>query len=608
MAGSNKTTSPVVNVDQLKLLIDGANDNLRATKDSAKKAAAHVYMVWLHTSSGLAKKWLDDEITARNKEIDTYNTDLKALFDRSDKFADGKITDPNDIVNEKYTKDADKKAQSQEIARLEYHAGLGDKERSALKQMRVEAREGTSKFTTIVKFVFGITSKRELDCVNRYAHALEWIEKKFEQSPPADVDEIAEAIEKYGGFEAVVQHQRLLPPEPTETDADRKAISDFNLEQQKQGLRSVPAIGDVPLQSEKALGAPILLLGRYMGGKVEIVGEASMTDADLDRAVNNYAGIGALPIEPEAEFVGRVLDLGQIVEEGQEGADTYDGTSAGTKVKSQRVMSLLVDQEQPKFVVSARDAETGIIVHAVPSDPKNLVAANQNVQLTNKQLRRVSEMLSNEARRRLVSLSATSQPKTATGKPSESPMAWKAVNIALVKANRQSEDEGEQITWASMANVRERALDIDGFRPNATFTLPKSEVEAVFTSVLKPWVDSKDGKKGKKTLRLSLTPKDVSFSLPDLGEHTATTSVKVAGNLSVNFRIKDILALVKKLKDQKPDDFQFAIDDGGLMAVSWKDDVGSYAVHVPTVGKDNKLQSRRVAPMRASMNYSVAAE
>ena len=268
MAGSNKTTAPVVSVDQLRLLIDGANDNLRATKDSAKKAAAHVYMVWLHTSLGLAKKWLDDEITTRNKTIDTHNADLKALFERSDKFAKGNITDPNDIVNEKYTKEADKKAQAEEIARLEYHAGLGDKERSALKQMRVEAREGTSKFATIVKFVFGITSKRELDCVNRYAHALEWIEKQFSQSPPADVDEIAEAIEKFGGFEAVVQHQRLLPPEPTETDADRKAISDFNLEQQKQGLKTVPAIGDVPLQSEKALGAPILMLGRYMGGKV----------------------------------------------------------------------------------------------------------------------------------------------------------------------------------------------------------------------------------------------------------------------------------------------------------------------------------------------------
>jgi hypothetical protein len=511
-------------------------------------------------------------------------------------------------VNKEPKNASERRDKEEEIARLRYHAGLDDKERSALKQMRVEAREGTSKFTTIVKFVFNITSKRELDCVNRYAHALEWIDREFAENKPTDLDEIADAIEKFGGFEAVVQHQRLLPPEPTETDADRKAIIDFNLEQQKQGLKTVQAIGDVPLQSEKSLGAPILLLGRYMGGKVEIVGEASMTDADLDRAVNNYAGIGALPIEPEAEFVGRVLDLGLIVEEGQEGSDTYDGTSSGTKVKSQRVMSLLVEQEQPKFVMSARDAESGIIVHAVPSDPKNLVAANQNVQLTNKQLRRVSEMLSNEARRRLVSLSATSQPKTASGKPSESPMAWKAVNIALVKANRQSEDEGEQITWASMANVRERALDIDGFRPNATFTLSKSEVEAVFASVLKPWVDSKDGKKGRKTLRLSLTQQDVSFSLPDLGEHTATTSVKVAGNLSVNFRIKDIVALVKKLRDQKPDNFQFAIDDGGLMAVSWKDDVGAYAIHIPTVGKDSKLQSRRVAPMRASMNYSVAAE
>jgi hypothetical protein len=159
-----------------------------------------------------------------------------------------------------------------------------------------------------------------------------------------------------------------------------------------------------------------------------------------------------------------------------------------------------------------------------------------------------------------------------------------------------------------MANVRERALDVDGFRPNASFALPKQEIEAVFASVLKPWVDSKDGKKGKKSLRLSLSMQDVTFTLPDLGEYTAKTAVKMTGNLNVNFRIKDILALVRKLKDQKPEDFLFAIDDGGLMAVSWTDDVGSYIIHIPTVGKDNKLQSRRVAPMRATTNYSVAAE
>jgi hypothetical protein len=556
----------------------------------------------------LAKNWLDDEIIKRNEVIDTANRDLTALFERSKKFVEGKITNADDIVNKEPKNAAEKHEKEEEISRLQHHAGLSDKERSALRQMRCEAREGTSKFTTIVKFVFNITSKRELDCVNRYAHALEWIDREFAENKASDVDEIADAIEKFGGFETVVQHQRLLPPEPTETDADRKAISEYNLNQQKEGLKSAQAIGAVQLQSEKALGAPILLLGRYMGGKVEIVGEASMTDADLDRAVNNHAGIGAFPVEPEAEFVGRVLDLGQIVEEGQEGSETYDGTSAGTKVKSQRVMSLLVEQEKPKFVVSAKDAETGIIIHAIPSDPKKLVAANQNVQLTNKQLRRVSEMLSNEARRRLVSLTVTDKPKTVSGKASESPMAWKAVNIALVKANRQSEDEGEQITWASMANVRERALDIDGFRPNASFTLPKKEIEAVFASVLKSWVDSKDGKKGKKSLRLSLSPQEAAFSLPDLGEYKATTTVKVIGNVNVNFRIKDIVALIRKLKDQKPEDFQFAIDDGGLMAVTWKDDVGSYAIHIPTVGKDNKLQSRRVAPMRATMNYAVAAE
>jgi hypothetical protein len=608
MATSNKSSPTALNVDELTLLIDGANASLRATKDSAKKAAAYVYMVHLRTSSGHAKKWLADKISDRNKDIDQKNADLKALSERAKNFMDGKITNAEDLVNLKPKDAADKKLQDEEIAKLKFHAALGDKERSAMKLMRVEAREGTSPFTEIIKYVFDITSKRELDAVNRYAHALEWIKSKFTDSDPADIDEICAAIDSFGGFEAVVQHQRLLPSEPTETEEDRAAISKFILSQQKEGLKSVHALGDVALQSEKALGAPILLLGRYMGGKVEIVGEANMTDTDLDRAVNNFAGIGSFPVEPETEFVGRVLDLGQIVEEGQEGTETYDGTSAGVKVKSQRVLSLLTEQERPKFVVSARDAETGVIIHAFPKTAGKLIAANQNVTLTSKQLRSVSEMLSNEAKRRLISLSAIADPKTASGKPSESPMAWKAVNVALVSANRQSDEDGQKIMWTSMANVRERALDIDGFRPNVKFSLPKTEIETMFASLLKPWIDSKDGKKNQKPMRCVVTAQDVTFSMPDANEHKAAVPASVAGGVTVAFRIKDVLALAKKLKDQKVDSFEFSIDDGGLLAVSWADDVGTYAVHVPTVGKDGKLQSRRVSPMRATMPVAIAAE
>lgn len=608
MATSNKTSPTALNLNELTLLIDGANASLRATKDSAKKAAAYVYMVYLRTSSGHAKKWLAERIVDRNKDIAQKNADLKTLSERAKNYMDGKITNAEDLVNLKPKDAAEKKLQDGEIARLKAHASLSDKERSAMKLMRVEAREGTSPFTEIIKYVFDITNKRELDAVNRYAHALEWIRSRFTDSDPADIDEICAAIEDFGGFEAVVQHQRLLPVEHTETEEDRAAISKFILNQQKEGLKSVHALGDVALQSEKSLGAPILLLGRYVGGKVEIVGEANMTDADLDRAVNNFAGIGSLPVEPETEFVGRVLDLGQIVEEGQEGTETYDGTSAGVKVKSQRVLSLLAEQETPKFVVSARDAETGVIVHAFPNTAGKLIAANQNVTLTSKQLRTVSEMLSNEAKRRLISLSAVADPKTVSGKASESPMAWKAVNVALVSANRQSEENGQKIMWTSMANVRERALDIDGFRPNAKFSLAKSEIEIMFASLLKPWIDSKDGKKNQKPMRCVVTPQDVTFAMPDANEHKAAVTASVAGGVTVAFRIKDVLALAKKLKDQKVDSFEFSIDDGGLLAVSWADDVGAYAVHVPTVGKDGKLQSRRVSPMRATMPVAIAAE
>jgi len=117
-------------------------------------------------------------------------------------------------------------------------------------------------------------------------------------------------------------------------------------------------------------------------------------------------------------------------------------------------------------------------------------------------------------------------------------------------------------------------LDVDGFKPNAKFSLPKSEVEAMYTSLFSPWIKTNDGKKNQKFMRCALTPQDVTFSMPDANEYKASVSVNVAGAMTVSFRIKDVLALAKKLKDQKVDSFEFSIDDGGLMAVSWADDVG----------------------------------
>jgi hypothetical protein len=44
-------------------------------------------------------------------------------------------------------------------------------------------------------------------------------------------------------------------------------------------------------------------------------------------------------------------------------------------------------------------------------------------------------------------------------------------------------------------------------------------------------------------------------------------------------------------------DYKLSGDPSGLLRISWSDQYGEYSIHLPTVGTDGKLQSRRVGPM-----------
>ena len=48
-------------------------------------------------------------------------------------------------------------------------------------------------------------------------------------------------------------------------------------------------------------------------------------------------------------------------------------------------------------------------------------------------------------------------------------------------------------------------------------------------------------------------------------------------------------------------------DSSGLLCVTWSDHLGYYSVYLPTATKDNKLEHRRVAPMRIDVELPLAA-
>jgi hypothetical protein len=75
--------------------------------------------------------------------------------------------------------------------------------------VKIDAKEGASSFTEIVKYTFEFDRAIHSSSVYRFATALEWIKGQFKDEEINEIAEIVAAIEAAGGFEAILEEIRL---------------------------------------------------------------------------------------------------------------------------------------------------------------------------------------------------------------------------------------------------------------------------------------------------------------------------------------------------------------------------------------------------------------
>src|ERR1019366_981637 len=137
---NTRTTQPIT-IDQIQANIDKAQQSCVLSKNSATEAAAHLYVVWDDTSSSFAnadaKKWIDDQIEARNKKIDEHNEKVASDRKRAKAFKAGTLS-KDDLINTNPANDAGRKDVDEERARLTSLADLTDDEWTARRKVRVD--------------------------------------------------------------------------------------------------------------------------------------------------------------------------------------------------------------------------------------------------------------------------------------------------------------------------------------------------------------------------------------------------------------------------------------------------------------------------------------
>ena len=610
MKKSNSKSATPNSHEEFTQIISEAKLSHQRSKDGAMDAAANAYMLWLCTQSAHATKsagdWLEKEIEAANEAISSHNEKAKTLQERVKAFQEGRLKD-DDPLNEK-PRDAQHATEIEKAkAELRGYFLWDKKDWARGRKMKIEARDGASSFTRIVKFVFGFDEVQHSDQVARYALVLEWISSQFVEDAPDSSDDVLAALRDAGGFEDVIYLQRQSKAGVAETADDRKLINDAIREDIKHALANLTPIGSIPVEARHDQDGFVVVLGRKAGSSINLIGEVQLTESEMQSAISCIGADIDIPNASSSEFVARVLDLGRLVTEGQDTRMSRDGTSEGDKVKVQRVVAYRPGQNsQPEFVISARATDASAIVYAWPKDATELGIPPKPLMLNNPNRKRIELWVRDQNVRRHIAIQADHEPKRADGTPAESPMAWISGNAILL--SRSSKNATQQFFWSDLSHADFKPLDLDNFQPQFNAAIDDVDLDQLFMDRLKAWGASKSPTKQAMTATLKFDADKLEILIKDHEPLDIKLAKPVTGRFTLSFRIRDLYDLVQSLLKQRASQFDLSGDEGGLLSVSWTDALGSYAVYLPTVGADGRLQSRRMSPMRLNGPTSIAAE
>lgn len=561
-------TAVTVTTHDVKRSVASARKSHATSKEAAAEAAAQAYMVWRNTLAPGADPLLTEAmkqwVAERNEEIRKENKRVSARQD------------------------------------------LGRAERRKLQQMEIAARQGASRFTIIVKYVFDFVRSADSSTVARYAKALEWIDARFGDAVVHDTADIVSAIKSVGGFEDVIHAARGKPERLGNTDRDR--IKGALNALAKKAVDDAEAKMDVAIALE-AEDDVVLLLGRYGDGKLEVIADRVVQDEEISRWVAEFRDDIALHVDPRTELVAQALDIGKLVAEGAVTEYTRHDTVVGEKLREERMVTLRrTANGRAELVVSACRTQASVIVTAVADTSVDLAPPAQPMVLDAKARATLEARLLDGDARSLVNISFDD------GLANGGDLIWTAVNTALQGHSTEAET---RVEWKALARLDHKPLEVDGFRASFVTSVAAGNLRKLRDDIFgdekrdtgnKPEEEAAEPQEGKakrkkanktKLVRLIFDGSSLSFLVVGKTQPvTIPLERAVTRRVEMQFRLRDVRDIVRKLTNRHmADAFQLAGEPKNMLSISWSDDHGSFAVHVPTADGEGRLVYTRLSEM-----------
>ena len=274
--------------------------------------------------------------------------------------------------------------------------------------------------------------------------------------------QIFKAIQAVGGFEKVIYAMRgkkMTQPEVSGsvlvTAGERKLMAAYVACKATEAAKAAPALAKVEIPVDCNADGLVLIVGRQVDGQIELVGPLGLESAQFSSAIANFAH-NHLPTDPSTEFLATMLDLGQMVSSGEQMGKTENDLKMGQSLQSERVLTLVPHQTTGvQFVVSARHTDASVVVRATPKiDITRFGDVVEPVMLIAADVSSLGSLLEDATTRGLISLSRDMTTVNFT---------TKVQNAALDPLKHSHANVS--VEWKSIANMAEKPLDIDGFKP-----------------------------------------------------------------------------------------------------------------------------------------------
>ncbi len=188
-------------------------------------------------------------------------------------------------------------------------------------------------------------------------------------------------------------------------------------------------------------------------------------------------------------------------------------------------------------------------------------------------------------------------PTIKGGTKATSKLAWHLVNAAVLDANGLP--KRETLYWSSFGGNSEMPIDVEAMNVKTCLIVSRDALDCYWDDVLSKVGAYTAAEKKTKVATLKYERGSLLLDVPakENAEQGVVATIDVATEL--DFRCNDLTALVAKLKGLMVDQFTFEFDENGLMAVTWSDELGCYAVFQPTVMEGGMLNPKRLAKQGA---------